>query len=306
MDEKTLSFNENQLKRTGFSEAFTPDLISKMNQRIPLIEHNFKKDFEGDRVTATLHLKKSATSDNYFLNKFNVQLQKDGQANSTSQTFYLTKKPQKEESELGETKNRYENKYTLKEAYNLLAGRPVFKTLVNSEGEKYNAWVKLNFKNTLDSGNSEMKQYTKNYGFDLETALSKYPIKELTNDQYKQSLVDSLQRGNLQKATFVDPSGKEEKLYISPSITTGSLNVYDLNKQRLPTEALIEKSFIGNDLANQLKQFVSKLETKVTTVGVESSANQKVDQKVDQKKTLRPKDKNEEPTKKQGKKQKVH
>ena len=72
------------------------------------------------------------------------------------------------------------------------------------------------FKNVLNNGNYELKQYHSNYGFELENVLAKYSIKELMNDQYKQSLIESLQRGNLQKATFVDQNGKE---YVEVMVT---------------------------------------------------------------------------------------
>ncbi len=104
------------------------------------------------------------------------------------QTFYLTQRNKGNEEDSG-SKQRLENKYTLKEGYNLLAGRPVFKDLVNQEGHEYQAWVKLNFKNALNNGNYEMKQYHTNYGFDLEKTLGNYPIKELANPQYKSSLL---------------------------------------------------------------------------------------------------------------------
>lgn len=199
MEERAMTFNENQLKRTGFAEAFTPELKLQMERGLPEIAHPFKKEYDGDRVEATLHLKKSATTDFYFLNKFDLRLQKEGQANAIAQTFYLTQRKPAQDAEDGST-HRLENKYTLKEAYNLLAGRPVFKDLVNQEGHEYQAWVKLNFKNTMNNGNYEMKQYHTNYGFDLEKTLGHYPIKELTNPQYKVSLMDSLHRGNLQKS----------------------------------------------------------------------------------------------------------
>jgi hypothetical protein len=253
MDEKAMAFNEGQLKRVGFAEAFTPELQKKMQEGLASIQHPFQKQYGGDQLAATLHLKKSATSDYYFLNKFELELQKEGVANSLKQTFYLTKKLAANETEGGQ-KSKLENKYTLKEAYNLLAGRPVFKDLVSNEGKEYQAWVKLNFKNRLDNGNYEMKQFTANYGFDLEATLKHYPIKELINPAFKKSLVDSLNRGNLQKATFVSGEGKEEKLYISPQITTGALAVYDAAKQRLTTETLVEKGYIGKELAEGLKQ----------------------------------------------------
>jgi len=254
MEEKIMSFNENQLKRTGFAEAFTPELQQKMEQRVPVIEHAFKKDFEGDKVNAILHLRKSESSDHYHLNKFDLSLQKEGQLTEAKHTFYIN--PVKSTNAEGE-KNP-DNLFTLKEGYNLLAGRPVFKHMTNMEGNAYDSWVQLNLKNKLDSGNFEMKQYTKNYGFELETTLNKYPIKELTNEQYKNNLIDSLQRGNLQKATFVGADGKEEKLYVSPVVTMGQLNVYDLEKQRIPTDKLLEKGLVGSELATQLKEKMSQ------------------------------------------------
>lgn len=250
MEEKIMSFNEKQLQRTGFAEAFTPELLQKMEQRVPVIEHAFKKDFDGDKVNAVLHLRKSESSDHYHLNKFDLSLQKEGQLTEAKHTFYVN--AVKSTNEQGE-KNP-DNLYTLKEGYNLLAGRPVFKHMTNFEGNAYDSWVQLNLKNKLESGNFEMKQYTKNYGFELEAVLNKYPIKELTNEQYKANLIDSLNRGNLQKATFVGAEGKEEKLYISPVVTMGQLNVYDLDKQRIPTDKLLERGLVGSELAAQLKE----------------------------------------------------
>jgi len=302
MAERAMTFNENQLKRTGFAEAFTPELKLQMERGLPEIAHPFKKEYDGDRVEATLHLKKSATTDFYFLNKFDLRLQKEGQANAIAQTFYLTQRKPAQEAEDG-SPQRLENKYTLKEAYNLLAGRPVFKDLVNQEGHEYQAWVKLNFKNTMNNGNYEMKQYHTNYGFDLEKTLGHYPIKELTNPQYKESLMDSLHRGNLQKATFVGPDGKEEKLYISPNITFGSLNVFDQNKQRLPTETLVEKQYIGKELAEKLAERVSQQEQQKIQPTQKQEPEQTPKQEVKKKQTQ--KVEKEAPVKKQRQKQKI-
>ncbi len=294
MDEKAMDFNEGQLKRTGFAEAFTPELKAQMEQGVAVIQHNFKKEYDADKVEATLHLKKSATSDYYFLNKFDLVVQTQNQADAVKQTFYLTRKAGAVE-EGTEAKQKHDNKYTLKEGYNLLAGRPVYKDLVSNEGQEYQAWIKLNFKNKLDNGNYEMKQYTSNYGFELQNVLSKYPIKELATEQYKKSLIESLNRGNLQKVTFVDGNGKEEKLFISPAVTLGSLNVYDLNKQRIPTETLVEKNFIGKELAADLKERVAQKKTQTPTPT--QAHEQRV--KAAQKQT------NEKPVQKQPRKQKI-
>lgn len=174
---------------------------------------------------------------------------------------------------------------------------------MNQEGNAYQAWVKLNFKNTQNNGNYEMKQYHTNYGFDLEKTLHNYPIKELANPQYKASLIDSLQRGNLQKATFVAPDGKEEKLFISPNITFGSLNVYDQNKQRMPTETLVEKQYIGKELAEKLTERVNQQQQQKVQAPPQQKPEQTPKQEV--KKNQRVKQEKEVPAKKQTRKHKI-
>ena len=61
-----------------------------------------------------------------------------------------------------------------------------------------------------------MKQYHTNYGFDLEKTLGNYPIKELANPQYKESLIDSLHRGNLQKSHLCRPGRQRGKAFYLP------------------------------------------------------------------------------------------
>jgi hypothetical protein len=153
----------------------------------------------------------------------------------------------------------------------------------------------------MNNGNYEMKQYHTNYGFDLEKTLGHYPIKELTNSKYKESLMDSLHRGNLQKATFVGPDGKEEKLYIAPNITFGALNVYDQSKQRLPTETLVEKQYIGKELAEKLTERVAQQQQKNPTPQKETEETPKQEVK----KTQRQKPEKEAPVKKPRQKQKL-
>ena len=58
-------------------------------------------------------------------------------------------------------------------------GRAVNKDLTTKEGQKYNAWVQMDFKDTDSNGNFKMKQFHENYGYNIEQALAKLPIKEL-------------------------------------------------------------------------------------------------------------------------------
>jgi len=253
MEDKPIAFAEGQLRRVGMAEAMTPELRDKMKQKPPFLDHSFSKEYGNDKVNVTLHFKKSTYSDNMFLNKYDMELTRAGQTNPIKQTFYVPPQVNVETTDSGK-QVRHDNKYTMKEGYNLLSGRPVLKNLVSKDGASYQAWVKLDRKNVLANGNHELKQYNENYGFSLQEVLKQYPIKELTNEQYSKNLLDSLQRGNLQKVTFVGKEGKEQSLYISPSITTSSLNVFDTGGKRVPLEKLVNDGHISEGLVQNLKE----------------------------------------------------
>lgn len=251
MDERTLAFNEGQFKKLGMQEAFTPELVEQMKQGIPLIQHPFSKGFEGDKTDNVIHLKKSSSSDNYFINKFEINLQKGGEEKAIKQTFYVdNKKKDEQEAENGQ-KERHNNNYTLKKAYNFTAGRPVFHADSKS-------WEQINLSKQLASGNHATQRFVENYGFDLGKVIDNY---SLANPQYKSSLMDSLQRGNLQKEKLIDKDGKVEEFYLSPSIRTGSLNMYDQDKKPVPLETQIERTLISNELGEKLKMHFQNKQT---------------------------------------------
>ena len=221
MNEKNYGFLKDQLKYTGFGDKLNEELKEKMNQTSDFTLMHAEK-YGNDSVSAVLHFKKSEQSDFFFFNKYQLSLVKDGNQEPLKQTFYLDKS------------------ITLKEGYNLLDGRAVHKTLTTKEDQKYNAWLQLDFKNLNKSGNYEMKQYHQNYGYDLEKVLGKYPIQELNNEKFKESLIKSLQRGNLQSATFL-LDGQEKKLFITPNLSFKTITAYDSNMQRLPLQSLGQK-----------------------------------------------------------------
>ncbi|MBN8880526.1 MAG: hypothetical protein J0I32_23485 [Sphingobacteriales bacterium] len=273
MNEKTLDHAEGQVKRVGMLESFTPELKEAMLRGDAQIRHPFRKEYERelvnkegkketvkDAVNIEQYWKKSSTTDNYFLNKFDAELQKAGKDQTVKQTFYLSgKKGVKNAGDESENRqdNKQENKpqtrYTLKESYNLLSGRPVYKELTNSKGEEFKAWVQLDLRDKLPNGNHKMKMYNENYGFKLDDVVRLYPIKDLLNPDFKKRLMESLERGNLQKVTFVGKDKKQETVYISPSITNGSLNLYGEDGKRIPLETQAQKEWITKDFAKEQK-----------------------------------------------------
>ena len=216
MNQKNFEYLSNQVKFTGFGEGLEKELKERVQKQAPnfLILH--QGNFAKDEIISTLHFRKSDQSDMYFFNKYDLTLKQENKPEIMTQTFYLNK----------------DRNITLKEAYNLMSGRAVNKDLTNKEGQVYNAWIQMDFKQTDNNGNYKLKQFHQNYGYDLNTALAKHPIKELDNEQDKVRLLESLHKGNRQSVTFLQ-NGNEQKHFIEANPQFKSINIYDNNMQRL-------------------------------------------------------------------------
>lgn len=109
-------------------------------------------------------------------------------------------------------------------------------TSVEAPKRTENIWIKLDFDKQNEQGNFGFKKFYQNYGFNLESELEKFPIKQLDNPKEKEMLISSLGRGNTQKATLetgqavlleADPQFKKiqffdmdyKKLSVAPSQT---------------------------------------------------------------------------------------
>lgn len=216
MNMKNFEYLRDQVKYTGFGEGMENDLKKAIEQGQPEFRLKHQAQYGNDQVFADLHFSKSKQSDMYFFNSYSVARQKGNNTDAIEHTFYINKG----------------NNITLKEAYNLMEGRSVNKDLTNKEGQVYNAWLQMDFKETDNKDYFKLKQFHQNYGYDLEAALAKHPIKELGHEEYKNNLLDSLKKGNLQSATF-QKDGTEQKHYIEANPRFKTVNVYDSNQQRL-------------------------------------------------------------------------
>jgi hypothetical protein len=226
MNEKNFDYLKNQVKFMGFGEALEKELgeMIKLQPTNFSLEHQAK--FGQDSVTSMLNFQKSKESDMYFFNSFDMALKAAGKDDALRQTYYVGK----------------ENNLTLKERYNMLEGRAVFKEFNKleqvGEGDKvkfratdetYQAWTQLNFKQTDENGNFLQRKL---FGFDLEKIMAKYPIKELGDNYDRSRLVASLEKGNRQNATLIVDGG-EQKVSIEANPMDKGLKFYDSNMQRL-------------------------------------------------------------------------
>jgi len=234
MNTENLDYLRKQVKFTGFGESLESELKANIEKQEPNFQLKFAQEYGKDNVIAMLNFRKADNNDMYYFNNYQLSL-KQPNKDEVQQTFYVGK----------------DNTFTMKEAYNMLSGRAVNKDLVNKEGEKYNAWVQLDFKETTDSGNYKLKHFTENFGYDLEGALSKLPIKELAVSADKEKLTDSLKKGNRQSATFLI-EGKEEKRFIEANPQFKTITVYDSSMKRIRQDQK-EGETSGQSSAREIK-----------------------------------------------------
>lgn len=256
LTEKEINFLGNQFKVLGAEGHFTPELVDRLKDGLDKLTHFQELKNNGDDVSISYHLSKSKDSNLYFLNKYDMSVRRENHNSEVKQTFYVSGQDNVVLKE-GEDKLKQVNRFTLKKAANYLAGRPVFNAFSDKQGNQYEAWARIDFKNIKPNGEHEMIKYRKEYPFDLTSALKKYSIKELATPEHAERLFESLKRGNLQTVTFVGENGQQEKLYASLQIGLvegGSLNVFDVNKDKVPIQKLVENGYVGNDLVRQLKE----------------------------------------------------
>lgn len=193
MNEQNVNYLKDNLKFLGFGEKLYADLEKNIQQGFPEFVLKMNSEFGGQAMDSILFFKRSDQSDHYFFNKHDAVLRND--VGTFEHSFYLNKG----------------HGVTLKEAFNLLQGRAVYKEMETKDGQKFRAWIELDFKEK-DNGSYKLKQFHDNYGFDLKTTLSRFPIKELQNEQQMERLMLSLQKGNRQSVTMMI-EGREQPFF---------------------------------------------------------------------------------------------
>lgn len=218
MVERNLDYLKNNVRNHGFGESLGPEIEAQLKSGVAEFTLSHKAEVNKREIEATLYFKKSDTTDMYFFNKYDTKL-KNEKDESMAQTFYIN--------------NGWG--VTLKEAYNLLNGRAVHKELTNKDDQKYTAWIQLDFSAKDTNGNYERKQYHQNYGYDLKEALSYYPIKEMTQASEMETLLKSIERGNLQMVT-IKADGGDVRVFIEANPQYKSITVYDSSMRRMNQE----------------------------------------------------------------------
>jgi len=122
--------------------------------------------------------------------------------------------------------------------------------------QPFNAWVKLDLEGEKDKNNNfKVDQYHQGYGFDLEKALAKFQIKEMGNDEAKERMVRSLEKGNTTQVTMIK-DGQEQKMHIEANPKFKSLDVYDQNLKKQFQKNEKEGKETGQEKSKEKKETV--------------------------------------------------
>ena len=238
MNEKNFEYLRDSLKYTGFGDGLAEALKEQMKSGAPSFHLSFDAAINKKPFSAVLSFRKSDNSDMYFFNSYHAALQRSN-GEVKDHVFYLNKG----------------KGVTVKEAYNLLEGRAVYKELENKEGQKYHAWLQIDFGKRDKNNNHDMKQYHEQYGYDLKEALAKFPIRDMKEPDLRDILLSSLQKGNLQAAAF-EKEGGFVRMFIEANPQYKSVNLYDSDLKRVPKEQLQHDTGTGkeNEISQESKQ----------------------------------------------------
>jgi hypothetical protein len=213
MNAENFEYLKEQLKYHGFGESLNESLaaqLSKGEEKFSLL-HQIK--YEEQTLTALLDFKRSG--ERVYFNRYHARI--PDEAVNRGQSFYINNG----------------RGVTLKEAFNLLEGRAVYKELTNKQDEKYKAWIQLDM-NTEDRNKHKVRHFTEAYGFE--------PVKHLQDLQLSanslrtfEQIQHSLEKGNRQ-AVECETNGKKIIIYAEATPQYKTVRLFDKDDIELTKE----------------------------------------------------------------------
>lgn len=213
-EEKNNQSLYDQMQRIGFR-----DLSNKIDQQIKEGHEQFTIPVsyyinEKERLNHELSFSKDQ-SGQYQFGAYKTTLQNES-------------KPDEERSQYFKVQEG--NSINTTQAYNLLAGRAI---------QKEKSWVQFDLNDKDASGNHRIKEFHSGYGYDLEKAVQKLTLKELSNQTEADKLKDALKQGNRQPVTLIK-NGNEHQFYIEANPQFKSVNIYDEHLRKITIQKALE------------------------------------------------------------------
>lgn len=242
MNENNLEYLKKTLEGLGFGTKLHDVLETAIRREMPKFSLGVNtrmrpaesRDF-GDARTEVLDFRinfnRSKESDMYFLNDYRVTLRKKDDPIVREQTFDLAR----------------DHRITAYQAFKLLSGFSLEKEVFlrnKGEGQQQGAqpdkipmWFRLNLDITDAYGNHPLRTFRPEYGYDLNEALGKYPIKGLDTPEKMQEAMIALRNGNYVHTTLAI-GRKNVPVSIAANPQMKTIDIYDKDMAEIRDETI--------------------------------------------------------------------
>jgi len=256
MNEQNLEYLKKSLEYLGFGTKLNDVLESAVSRGLPAFTLGVTQSYTSaqakknpslgsDQVRFMLNFNRSKQSDMYFLNDYEVTLNKAGSTLPVRQVFDLER----------------DNRITALQAYKLLSGnsleRDVYTKSENSEvSEKKKVWFKLNLEVQDAYGNHPLKKFYPEFKFELSDAIDKYPFKGLT-ELGRENMMKMLRSGHMAPAEIM-VGKKAVAVLVTANPQFKGLDVYDKNMVIIRQDEIFPKKEEGKEITETAGQKTSQ------------------------------------------------
>ncbi len=202
--ENNYEFLVNDLKYLGFDVSLNADLKEMLGTEADSFELLYRATIQGDKVEAVLFFQRSDPEGYFFFSNYKLTVV------GRKHCFYIFKG----------------RGLTVKEGYNLLHGRAVFKQRKANNGQIYQEWIELDL-NVKEENGFKAIVYPESYGFELLPLIDSMLIDTPSANWDRSMLIHSLEKGNLQTA-FVRQADSHRKVYIRANPRERTITVDEL------------------------------------------------------------------------------
>ncbi|MBE8714852.1 hypothetical protein [Sphingobacterium hungaricum] len=242
MNENNLEYLKKTLDGLGFGSKLNDVLENAIRREMPAFSLGISserrpldtKDINAtrtDHLAFTINFNRSKESDMYFLNNYDVTLRKANNPVAVSQTFDLAR----------------DHRITALQAHKLLSGLALEKEVPlrprdenqqqGKQPEKMSVWFKLNLDVTDAYGNHPLRTFRPEYGYDVASALGKYPIKGLDTPEKMQQAINTLKNGNyLHADLLIGKKNLPVSIVANPQMKT--IDIFDKNRTEVRDETI--------------------------------------------------------------------
>jgi hypothetical protein len=225
--EKNYEFLESDLKYLGFDASMNADLKEMLGTEADSFELSYRSTVQNETISAQLYFHRVDPEGYFFFSNYKLCV------GEKQHTFYVFKG----------------RGVTVKEGYNLLCGRAVFKMRKAKNGQVYNEWIELDL-NVKEENGFRARVYPESYGFDLLALIDSMLIDTPSPNWDRSMLIRSLEKGNLQ-AAFIRQNGSHRKVFLSANPGERTITVHETESV---VTGKVEETRPGDDIEEALNR----------------------------------------------------